>query len=79
MVTLSGSSVRFSWIEPDNGAQEITAYTLEVLHYDGLTFSEERTTCDGSSDVSIVQNAYCEIPMTSLTVSPFMLPQDRLI
>ena len=54
IVTLSGSNVRFSWIEPDDGAQPITAYTLEVLHYDGITFSEETSSCDGSLDLGIV-------------------------
>lgn len=50
-----------------------------MLHYDGITFSEEATHCNGSLDLGIVQNSYCEIPMTTLTASPFLLPQGRLI
>ena len=45
-----------------------------MLHFDGVTFSEELANCDGNSNKSILQNAFCEIPMTLLTASPFALP-----
>ena len=70
--TLEGSSVRLNWVEPDNGSLEITSYAVEILHSDGVTFSEHLETCDGA-DSTIVANAWCEIPMLTLTSSPFYL------
>ena len=64
---MNGSLARFTWVVPDDGASPITAYYLEVLHYDGVSFSEASDHCDGSNDPLILTNAYCEIPMLTLT------------
>ena len=37
-------------IEPDNGASAITAYRVEILHYDSITLSVATAHCDGETD-----------------------------
>ena len=64
---MNSSLVRFTWIVPDDGAASLTAYHLEVLHYDGVSFSVASDHCGDSKAALILANAYCEIPMTTLT------------
>ena len=73
-VSMNGSRARFTWAVPDDGASPITAYHLKALHYDGVSFSESIEYCDGTNNPLILTNAYCEIPMLTLTGSPFNLP-----
>ena len=40
ITTLVGEEIRIDWTAPDDGGAEITAYTVEIRHSDGVTFSE---------------------------------------
>jgi hypothetical protein len=81
VITYSSSptSVMITWVEPNNGGSPITAYTIQVQHGDDNTqYSAELTYCDGSS-LGIMAAKYCEIPLTTLRVSPFSLALDSTV
>lgn len=60
------------WTEPFNGATPITAYTVEVQHADGITFSAVET-CDSSVNEDIVALQNCVIPVNVLRTAPYSL------
>lgn len=72
ITSISGSNVRVTWIpSSNNGGSVITSYVIRFLQVDGSTFTTS-TSCDGS-DLVTISNSYCEIPMNTLTASPFSL------
>ena len=79
MSTLVTSSVRITWSPaPDDGSSDITSYTIKILQSDGATYTEDSTNCDGA-DQDIMDNLYCDIPMTVFIASPYSLVEDDLI
>ena len=77
MNTLSTSIVnnyvKLDWaVPPSTNGGAITAYEVVIRQSDGTTFSTETTTCDGADSI-VVSNAYCMIPMTTLSTTPFAL------
>lgn len=61
-----------SWTAPiDNGAA-ITSYTILIRQSDGITFTADTASCDGS-DSTIVSQTQCTVPLTTLTAAPYSL------
>jgi hypothetical protein len=44
--------VKFSWTAPFSNGADITAYNIEILKSDGITF-ESTTSCDGSDPLIV--------------------------
>lgn len=71
--TIFGSYVRISWTAPNSNGSPITKYLIQIKQSDGVTYSESVAYCDGSL-ATIRSNARCDVPISSLIVSPFSLP-----
>jgi hypothetical protein len=71
--------VRIQWTAPYNGGTIITAYEVQVLHSDGVTFSTELTFCNARTDATIINNRYCVIPVSTLSAAPFNLVQGDIV
>ena len=67
-----GLYVRISWTAPSTNGSPITQYQILIRQSDDLTFSESIAYCDGSI-ASIRDNSSCDVPISSLIVSPFSL------
>jgi len=67
-----GLYVRISWTAPTTNGSPITKYQIKIRQSDGLTFSESIAYCDGSQ-ATIRDNTSCDVPISSLIVSPFSL------
>jgi titin len=72
------TSVILTWAAPDDGGNAITAYSIEFLQSDGVTYSLEPAYCDGSS-LLVATARRCEVPFTTLRAAPFNLVLDQLI
>lgn len=68
--TFIGSNLVVSWTAPISGGSPITAYRIKIRHSDGVTFSEELTSCDGTNS-AIVTSVQCSIPSSILNAAPF--------
>ena len=62
---VTGSKVRIAWTAPDDRGDTITSYQILIETSTAGTFYEDTTDCLGS-DLTIVQNLYCEIPLSTL-------------
>lgn len=71
VTSMNGPNVKIEWTIPDNGASALTKFQILIQKSDG-TFMEDLTFCDGSNLV-ILANAFCQIPMQILTASPYSL------
>lgn len=72
------SKVRITFSEPEANGEYISKYQIMVQKYDGVTFIEDTTHCDGS-DSQVIANMYCDIPMTTLRAAPYSLTKGMLI
>lgn len=70
---MAASDVAISWDLPDNGGSAITAYTIEILEENGLTYAVDLADCNGALP-AIVNSRTCSVPITSLMAEPFSLP-----
>ncbi len=77
VTTMNGPNVKFSWSVPDNGASTLLRYEILIVASNG-NLIETKTFCDGSNLV-ILANAFCEVPMQILTDAPYSLAQGALI
>jgi hypothetical protein len=57
--------VLVDWNDPDFNGDPITAYSVFVLHGDGLTYSQESVDCDGTAS-EVVSNTGCIIYLATL-------------
>lgn len=78
ITTNTGVSVRIAWTAPIAQGSTISAYTIEIQHVDGSTYSINTDYCNGSTS-TIVANLYCVIPVSTLTASPFSLEQGDIV
>jgi hypothetical protein len=76
---VDGTDVEISWTEPADNGEAITGYQIEILHSDGVTFSQETGTCDGVNVASIVSLRRCDIPIATLAEGAFSLTYGTLI
>ena len=58
-------SVKISWTAPSDNSDTITSYKILIRESDGLTYSVDTTTCDGS-DSTIRTTRECYVPLTTL-------------
>jgi hypothetical protein len=57
---------------PYNSASLIDIAEIQIMHSDGVTFSEQLTYCDGSIQ-AIFDARQCTIPAATLRSPPFSL------
>ena len=76
-INAANGNVVLSWSYPDDRGDPITRYTILILSSDG-DFREDLANCDGAS-ATIISARSCEIPMSSLTSTPFSLGFDALV
>ena len=50
--------VMISWSPPNNNGDPITAYKVEILENDGITWIENTTVCDGANP-TVMALDYC--------------------
>jgi hypothetical protein len=74
----TGTSVQLNWAEPYTGGSAILELDIEILASDGSFFAD-LIYCNGVSDATVRAQAYCVIPMSVLTASPFNLLQGDLV
>jgi hypothetical protein len=71
--------VKISWQKPDDQSSAITAYDIRIQQSDGAFSKPIGQFCQGS-DLAIVKNNYCHIPMQSaLLVAPYNLVQGTIV
>lgn len=63
---------------PYNSASLIDIAEIQIMHSDGVTFSEQLTYCDGSIQ-AIFDARQCTIPAATLRSPPFSLAQGSPI
>lgn len=69
--TVVGDSVVFEWAAPADNGTPITAYSVYIRQSD-LTYIEDLTICDGS-DLTVITNTQCTVPLASLRAEPYNL------
>jgi hypothetical protein len=70
--TINGANVVVKWTAPYNGGSTISSYYIVLGQSDGLTYTVDLISCDGSQP-AIVTGASCTIPITTFRSSPFNL------
>lgn len=68
----NGQEIVITWSAPANNGDEIDSYQILIRQSDGLTFTEELVTCDGT-DATIVSTQTCSVPLATLTNAPYSL------
>lgn len=48
-----GTNVLIDWYEPYDQGADITSFSILIRHSDGVSFSEELTSCDGTDSVIV--------------------------
>jgi hypothetical protein len=71
ITSFASAEVQISWTKPYNGGSLITAYTIEIRHSDGISFSEDDTYCDGV-DATLVSTRTCSIPVDKIRAAPYL-------
>ena len=67
--------MRIAWAEPADNGEALTGYQIEILHADGTTFSQETSSCDGTSSTA----TQCDVPIATLAAAPYSLTYGTLI
>lgn len=70
--TISGDNVMISWDVPNDRGSPLLSYIVYIRKSDGTTFDIDMTNCDGS-DPTILANAECYVPISTLRASSFQL------
>ena len=70
--TIDAATIIISWSVAYDGATPITAYQILIRHADGLNFSEDLESCDGS-DPTVISEQRCVVPVGTLRAAPFNL------
>lgn len=71
---VSGLNVIISWTAPDPQGWAILGYRIYIGQSDSVTYTIDTTNCDGTTSVSILTDARCTVPISSLIVWPYSLP-----
>jgi hypothetical protein len=69
--------VKISWTPLSNNGAAITQFRVLILAGDSIQWFESASCL--STDVSLVNNNYCFVPMAELTGPTFNLPYNRII
>ena len=70
--------VIIDWIASSDQGAALSSYTVLILTSDGVTYSEELNSCDGS-DPTIISDATCNVLVADLLAAPFNLPYGSSI
>lgn len=70
--SFDGSFVKIAWSLPYNGGSAVNGYTVKIRQVDEVTYTEVAS-CDGST-LTVITNRACQVPIATLTLSPFNLP-----
>ena len=62
---ITNTGVVITWVAPFDGGSPLTAYLITIRQGDGLTYSPELATCNGSN-AGIISARTCTIPITTL-------------
>ena len=65
IISVDGTSIKIAWSAPYANSSPITAYQIQILEADGLTWLADIVDCDGTN-TSIINATYCEVPMATL-------------
>jgi hypothetical protein len=78
VVTTSAQAtdIRIVWTAPASNGAAITGYEIVMLQSDGVTYTEEPVSCDGTTYVSTRE---CDVPMATLRAAPFNLVLGDLV
>lgn len=76
-ISQQGVNVIISWVAPNSGSLAISAYKVEILTADGVTFKQTKE-CDGTNSM-IIANLFCSVPMQTLTQYPYNLQVQQPI
>jgi hypothetical protein len=60
-------------LAPNSRGSAITAYKVKLVQYDGISYAEETTQCEGSQS-TVVEELSCAIPISTLKAAPYLLP-----
>lgn len=71
VTTQSGPNMIVTWSAPYNGGTTITAYQIIFQGDDGLTYSEETNSCDGTGTIVTLKS--CIVPSYKFITAPFSL------
>lgn len=52
---ISGDFVEITWVLPGDGSSPVTGFKVEVRQNDGVTFTEEAISCDGTDSVIVAE------------------------
>lgn len=66
-------NVIISWTAPDPQGWAILGYRIYIGESDTVTYTIDTANCDGTTDASILANARCTVPISSLIVWPYSL------
>jgi hypothetical protein len=72
-----GTQVLISWDYPDDSADTIIQYSIQIRQSDGLTFTET-VECDGSNTL-VVSSRSCLVNLSTLRAAPYSLAFDDYI
>jgi hypothetical protein len=82
MVTITDNtdlpSVRITWVAPSENGSPISAYEVKILSTTPDSYYESLAECDGA-DATIMTNLYCDVSMSTLVASPFLLSEGDAI
>jgi hypothetical protein len=67
-----GNMVYVDWASPVLNGVPITGYRVYIRESDGVTFTLENASCDGST-AEVIANEICQIPLATLIVAPYSL------
>lgn len=76
--SVSGNLAVISWPEPVSNGSPITAYRVFIREHDGVTYTEEKVDCVGTS-VDVIANRVCNIKLETLIVEPYSLQLNEEI
>ena len=68
----TGTSVRISWVKPDDGGFPVTSVEVSVKASNG-SFLTESANCNG------ITEPFCVVPMSVLIASPYNLQQGNKV
>ena len=71
------TDVRIRFVAPTNDAAPITSFKILIKQSDG-TFTEDTTNCNGAT-VQVKTDSGCDIPLTTLRASPYLLTYGDLV
>jgi len=64
------NKMNIDWVEPFTNGSPITGYRIYILQHDGVTYTQEKVECDGTSS-AVIANTFCQVSLANLIISPY--------